>query len=414
MIFTKIYSLFYPDPLNEIAPNISQINAAACQSENFSVSFSNISYVNPYTSPKVTYGTITSYQYSLPIGWSINGGTAATSTTDYKTGTNSATITSDLTHGHNGVIGIRAINSCSGSLAYGTWKYIPISRPKPAVTFSATSPVCTSATFSVSNVPGWVTGYQWAATNSSIISFSAPTSSSTGVSFSSDGQTPISLTLSNSSCSVVFNSAEILGGAPQLVLGKPTFTAGLMLYDGTPASLNEVCLGVENYLPFYTHGHTYNTFPSWNYVSHGGSPQPSWNGGDSSDIYVYFWRTQQTSLVLLISATNSCGTAIDTFGFTPVSCARVMGSNKYTISSNPTQGQIVVSPKDMADQTTKTSKDGGITRLAVYDLQNSLRLTKRYNNVKQAALNIGILPPSTYVIIISSGKESESQQVILR
>jgi len=66
--FSKIKSLFYSDALNDISPNISSISASQCQSQNISISFSNISYVNPYTSPKLTYGTITSYQYSLPTG----------------------------------------------------------------------------------------------------------------------------------------------------------------------------------------------------------------------------------------------------------------------------------------------------------------------------------------------------------
>jgi FlaG/FlaF family flagellin (archaellin) len=415
--FPKIYSLFFSDQLNDISPNTSLINAASCQSENFSVSFSAIPYVNPFTSPKLTYGTITSYQYSLPIGWSLNGGTAATSTTDYKTGGNSVTITSDLTHGNNGVIGIRAINNCSGSLIKGAWKYIPIKRDKPNVSFTYVNPLCSSSTFQVSGVPGWVTNYQWTATASTMVNFSSATSSSTGVSFNYDGQTPISLTLSNSSCSIEYTSADILNGAPKLVLGKPTLSTNLQLYSGS-GTLNEVCLDVENYLPFYTNGLPYNTAnstPTWSYVSHTGSPQPSWNGGDSTQLYVYFWRTQQTSLVLQIDATNNCGTTTAQFGFTPISCgARMMASYNYSISPNPTMGNIIVSPKNNSDPISKKTKDAGIVRLSIYDLQNTLRLTKKYDSVKQASLNIGNLPAGTYVLVINNGTGTESHQVILR
>lgn len=412
--FTKIKSLFYYDALNEISPNISSISLSQCELQNFSISFSNISYVNPYTSPKLTYGTITNYQYSLPTGWSLSGGSTSSGPTDYKTGGNSVTVVSDDTHGDGGYVGIRAINACSGSLTYGNWKYIPISRVKPNVTFSATSPVCSSATFSVSNVPSWVTGYQWAATASTMVNFSSATSSSTGVSFNYDGQTPISLTLSKGSCSVEYTSANILNGAPKLVLGKPTLSSNLQLYTGA-GSLNEVCLNVENYLPFYTNGLPYNTansIPTWSYVSHTGSPQPSWNGGDSTDLYIYFWRTQQTSLVLQIDATNNCGTTTAQFGFTPISCGfRMMTSYSYIISPNPTKGSIIVAPKNNSDP---NSKDVGIIMLSVYDLQNNLRLTKKYDSVKQATLNIGNLPAGTYVLVVKNSTGTESQQVILR
>jgi hypothetical protein len=92
----------------------------------------------------------------------------------------------------------------------------------------------------------------------------------------------------------------------------------------------------------------------------------------------------------------------------------MMASNNYTISPNPTKGIIVVAPKNQRDPAVKKSTDVGISRLSVYDLQNTLRLTKKYDNVKQATLNLGNLPPGTYVVVISDGTGTESQQVILR
>jgi hypothetical protein len=56
----------------------------------------------------------------------------------------------------------------------------------------------------------------------------------------------------------------------------------------------------------------------------------------------------------------------------------------------------------------------GITMVLIYDLQNTLRITKKYENAKQATLSLGSLPPGTYVVKVSDGLGTESQQIIMQ
>lgn len=398
-----------------VSPNVSTIYVDSCSVSTFTVSFANLPWKN-YTT-NATFGSITDYGYSVPQGWKVNG-SISSGPTDIKYASNSVTIEPDMTH--DGSIVIAPVNLCAANLGLGqNVKNIPIVRRRPGLTFQSVQYLCSSASFQANNVPNWVTSYQWYADPSNILTFSNSTSNPTTVSKNYGGQGQVGLLISGPSCPYTFfyNNKEITN-APKITVGQPTLTSGLMLYDGTPGSLNEVCLGVENYLPFYTNGLPYNTAnstPTWSYVSHTGSPQPSWNGGDSTQLYVYFWRTQQTSLVLQIDATNDCGTTTAQFGFTPISCgALIMASYNYSISPNPTKGNIIVTTKNNSAPTAKKPKDAGITRLSIYDLQNTLRLTKKYDSVNQAALNIGNLPAGTYVLVISNGTGTESQQVILR
>jgi hypothetical protein len=269
----------------------------SCATSTTSVSFTNLQWKNATTN--TSFGTITEYEYSVPAGWKVNGSTS-TGPTDLKVDDNTVSIEADILE--NGQILVRPANKCaSGLTSGGNWAVINIVRKKPALTFTSATAICTNASFEAGNLPSWVTTFAWSADPSSLFNFALSTSNPTTVSRNFSGQGKVGLLISGAGCPVSFfyNNQEITG-APKLAGGPPTFTTDLMLYDGTSGSLNEVCLDVENYIPFFTHGHTYNTFPSWSYVSQVGSPQPSWNGGDSSDIYVYFFRSQQISLVLSV------------------------------------------------------------------------------------------------------------------
>lgn len=413
--FKKIRSLYIGDPLSAITPNISSITATPCTSQNFSISFSNVPYVNVSESPKITFGSISGYQYSLPAGWSLNGGTAVSGTTDYRTGTNTATITSDLSNGDNGVVAIRAINNCSSSLNYGPWVTIPISRPKPPLTFNITNPICTSASFQANSVPSWVTNVLWSVTPSVAFSISNQNINPTTISVPS-GSTygQIQFTISASGCSLSFNynTHDILQTRDTLFGGTPSVISSLSLYTGS-GSENGVCQFQENYIPCVTIGQS--SYPTWSLVSYSGSPQPSWNGTDQ-DIYVYFYNSHQNSLVLQLDATNTCGTTSYQFGFVPVTCAMSIMSSKYNISPNPTTGIIRIIPKETASSggTGKSAPELAISKVEVYDLGNTRRLSTSFDYVMSASVNLRSLPPGTYVVIITNRIGTESQQVILK
>lgn len=411
--FKKIRSLLVYESHSVPSPVLSSINALPCQIQNFSISFNKVTYVNTSETPVLTFGTIDNYEYSLPAGWSINGGTPVTGPTDYRIAGNNVIITSDDHNGITGYVGIRAVNNCSGNLVTGTPMLIPVVRAKPPLTFSASSIVCSSATFTAISVPSWVTNFNWQLTNPAF-TFSSPTTNPTTITNSSSAEGEISLTISNSTCPLTFtyNTSEIIGQS-KLVGGTPVVATGLQIYF-SPGDENEVCRYTENYIPV-TSG--FNSNVNWSYVSHSGNPQPSWNG-TSSDIYVYFFRTQQTSLVLQLDATNSCGTTSYQFGFKPIDCPSFFATanTSYTISPNPSIGQIFITKKStQATEKQKTAEtDFNITRISIYDLQNNLRFTQKYDKVSSALINLKNLKSGNYFVTIVSGKYTETQQIILQ
>ena len=163
--FKKIKSLFHADPRISPTPIPASINAERCKSQTWTISFPNTQYINPFlpATDQVKYGAITQYEYSLPQGWSLNGGTPVTGPTDTRVGTNNVIITSDLTNGDGKAIVIKPINSCSPALFKNNYSVINISRPEP--TLSITNDYATickgnSKNYTINGVPLGAT-VQW-------------------------------------------------------------------------------------------------------------------------------------------------------------------------------------------------------------------------------------------------------------
>lgn len=108
--YTKIKS--FQTTVSESIPLLTpnSITANRCQIQNFNISFNNVQFANPWVDPKQVYGTEAGYEYLLPVGWVLNGTTSTGS--NWITGANNVTVTSDLSHGNGENIQIRAVNSC--------------------------------------------------------------------------------------------------------------------------------------------------------------------------------------------------------------------------------------------------------------------------------------------------------------
>ena len=80
--YDEIQSFAIPDvSKSEPKPSPSSIKATRCQSQTFNVSFLNVRTPDDFPTPKLVYGTVTSYQYLLPSGWKLNGGAPSDGTT---------------------------------------------------------------------------------------------------------------------------------------------------------------------------------------------------------------------------------------------------------------------------------------------------------------------------------------------
>ena len=158
MLVANSYSQIYPTPL--------AITSQRCQIQNFNITFPNVQYGNPWEAPPIGYGTITNYEYLLPVGWKLNNGPASNGTA-WQVGNNSATVTSDLLNGGSGTnIRIRPINTACG-IGLSAWQEatVSISRPTANLSIIGSNDLCTgSNNYTVNGLPTGAT-VTWTATN---------------------------------------------------------------------------------------------------------------------------------------------------------------------------------------------------------------------------------------------------------
>lgn len=247
--FKKIKSLYYDNTPSQscprIQPNSGLITVALCQTANIPISFNNVKWWTFGEGVDFCWGTITSYEYQLPSGWSLNGQSSTGS--NWIAGSNNVTITSDLSTG--GVIGIRPGNSCSSGMNNGqTPVQIPINRPSgfavsPAnvsIACGSTAPIAFTVD-NLNNVTG-ISNYTWnlgSASNGWLYNGNpAPQTISTGTT-NTLTLTPIcGVTQSNVSASVTVNgttcnaSASIVTlAAPSMnITGNTSFCSGSSVY----------------------------------------------------------------------------------------------------------------------------------------------------------------------------------------
>ena len=169
--FTKIKSLRFANYSSQIFPVPTGITAERCKVQSFSISFPNVQYGNPFEITQSAYGSITNYQYLLPLGWKLNNTTDSDGVT-WLSGTNSATVTSDLTHGTaaGSGISIRPVNTaCGAGLQPGQEAFVSISRPAPTLTISPNGNqafICSGTkNFTVSGLPIGATVSSWSSSD---------------------------------------------------------------------------------------------------------------------------------------------------------------------------------------------------------------------------------------------------------
>ena len=217
--YDEIQSFAIPDvSKSEPKPSPSSIKATRCQSQTFNVSFLNVSYTDDFPTPKLVYGTVTSYQYLLPSGWKLNGGAPSDGTT-WLSANNNVNIASDLTHGDGQTIQIRGVNSC-GSSIYGPVANISITRPAPALSITSSDgsfALCSgSKTFTVNGAsPG--STYSWSISPASIATIPAnSTTSSVVVTKAGTTSGTVTLTATATDCVGPLSVPQnILVGGPQ-------------------------------------------------------------------------------------------------------------------------------------------------------------------------------------------------------
>lgn len=395
-------------PLTKIAPNTLFIDAPICQVNNIGINFLNVNYYTNFESPSLVFGSVTTYEYLLPSGWSVNGQTS--NGTTWIAGGNNVTVTSDLVNGDQGCVKIRKVNPCGASLKKGEETCISISRPLN-LGISGQASLCSDDTYLITGLPANSSVTSWVSSNPATASVPNP-SAGTSVLLTKVGNGRITLTANVQLCDGSQRSVikEIQVGAA--AFGNYTFRSN--------SSTGTVALGQSNshlipknqqmcFTPTIANQDLTN--PVWTYTS-GTYPYFTTNG-----MALNFCLTAPStgyasnSTTFTFTASNSCGSFSTPYTFTVVAQG---WSFRFATYPNPSKGDIMLSLLDAEDYLKSLNVNEPI--IIEVMAMNSGRMMKQYRNVivkKQFKLNLSDLSTGVYLIRVRIKDQVQTQQITI-
>ncbi|MDZ4807326.1 MAG: T9SS type A sorting domain-containing protein [Bacteroidota bacterium] len=392
--FKKIKSLVYSTPCAQVS-NQATITVPRCQIVNIPISFTNVQWGTAFESPQLCFGSITNYEYQLPVGWSI--GTSVSTGSNWIAGSNSVTVTSDLSNGLNGVILVRPRNTCGTSLQNGQITgQIPISRPAPTTITGGAAVLCSgTSTYTLNLIPAGAS-VSWSLSNTTVASIPNPsTGNSVVVTRIGSGSGNTILTSTVSDCSgtyppINFTIAVGTPGTASLQVNESAFdfcNTGYMQFDAS----------LENPSP--------STSLQWSVSGSGARIKFSATGYTP----VLDIKTSGTFEIFGV-LTNSCGTSNYSSGILNSAdfWSSYCGSYRFSVSPNPVKGNMNV----IFDKPTKTNEN--ITmRLYSVNSSSTVKQWTLKGGQNQFNLNIADLKAGQYILEVVIGKSKTSRQLII-
>lgn len=448
-VFKKIKSLLYKNTAytkNIINPTIPSITSPRCQITNHTISFDNIEFFTEFEIPTLpTFGSVTSYQYLLPVGWKLNNGGASDGVT-WINGTNTAIVTSDQSNGVGGNVQIRGVNPCSPSLEKSAIKSIPINRPSPTLNIVGDNAICTSG-FKTYTVSGLLQGANVTWSLSSTLNASIPNpSNGTSVNVTRVGTSygAVVLTAVVTDCFTTYPAInfEIKLGAPDVLSQTPYWTQnGVTNYLQGCNQIVQDCGYVNpankkvNSIEPNIVSQKYNfcatgyitdvtaTNFSWSKVA-GSGTHISWNGfGGNFNVEVNA-NFKNEWITLRCTSINPCGSAYRDYKFfvnpsNNVNCPYCPGcriaappkqeeTTTMSIFPNPSNGQFNVTLNS-------NNKAAVIKEVRVKNKIGALVYQKKFNsNQKTQPINISNKPLDMYLVEVFDGNTWQTQKFSLQ
>ena len=406
--FSKIKSLLTANSFSQINPTPTSIISTMCQVNNHSISFSNVQYGNPFENPPIGYGTVTNYEYLLPSGW-ILGGTTSTGS-NWISGNNNVTVTSDLGTGDGGLIRIRPVNTaCAAGLVAGQEVVIPISRPV-SLSISGANSFCTgSSTYTLNGLPPSST-VSWSINNPNTAAIPNPsTGTSVSVTKVADGVVTLTATVTLCNSEVRTVSKEIVLGA--YAFGTYQYWSSGPVGNSALGSVNTHFIPPNSTMTFMINlGNTDLTNIQWtNTGGYSVSVVPNGFGGCSFSLPAAPGAYSQRSTFITINASGPCGTVNRTFEF------KVITQGWFRIKANPNPATDIVKVT-ITEEANEVKKLSGISQMTikVTNMMNP-KLSKQWtfrNNQKTVSLNISDLPRGYYIIEVTRGKFRATEKLI--
>ncbi|MDI5895452.1 LamG-like jellyroll fold domain-containing protein [Flavobacterium algoritolerans] len=238
----------------------------------------------------IAVANATTYNWTVPTGWSITAGT----------GTNSITVTSGST-GQNGTISVTATNSCGTSSASSLGVTVSPATPVTPGLIAGTPTVCPAIiglTYSITAVTN-ATSYTWTVPTGWSITAGTGTNSITVTSGNTGQNGTISVTATNS-CGT-----------------SSVRTLAVTVSPATPATPGAIS-GTVTQCPALT-GQTYSIAAVANASSYTWTVPTGWTitGGTGTNSITVTSGTAGQNGTISVTATNSCGTSLaNTLGVT--------------------------------------------------------------------------------------------------
>lgn len=172
--FKRIKSLYYTIGCSGAA-NQPAVTVPRCQIVSIPLSIPPVRWGTSFETPELCFGTITNFEYQLPVGWSLAG--QVSTGANWLAGGNNVTVTSDISNGVNGAILVRPRNICGSGLQNNQVPaQIPISRPAPPLLLTSTAEqICNvgeNTSFTVSGLPAGAT-VNWTISDPTVASLSS-------------------------------------------------------------------------------------------------------------------------------------------------------------------------------------------------------------------------------------------------
>ncbi|HYF31079.1 MAG TPA: hypothetical protein VD993_08170 [Chitinophagaceae bacterium] len=380
--FMRIKSLYPQNNTSTIQPNPASLNPNACEEVPYTITFTNVKYVNVYEAPPLQFGTVTNYEYLLPAGW--KRGTDVSDGVTWMADDNSVSITSDKVTG--GFLQIRPVNTaCGAGLEKGPITSIPISRPGPPLSMSGTTPLCypNDYTYSVSGIPingsiSWAPHSYYSITGSGSSVTISPTSSANGLA-------TISAEVSITGCSLTFPVSK------NVSFGTPYIGFSINAYPGPEPCCYEVG-AINTFQAVQSSGHGSFTHYEWGYRFQGNEViDPSLT---SSTFPFIPW--DPGTYVIFVKAVNQCG--VSTLESTRTvevysSCGGGCGARYLvTLLPNPAKGFIQLRVTENAKPIKPSDKKADIV-IELYENTTFNKVKVWKFNSRQAKYGLDVRSP---------------------
>lgn len=409
--FKRVKSFFYGTSCTPIQPNVGQIYSPRCEITNTAISFNNVQWSTSFENPALCFGSVTSYEYLLPNGWSIGSNTS--NGNNWISDSNSVTVTSDSSNGAiNGVVYVRPVNSCATGLRNGQSQVvqIPISRPAPTLSIPETDvEICNSSkNYTISGLPTGATT-TWSITNNyGVAGISSATNTSVQVDKINSGNGYETLTATVKHCSFTYPKTK------NIQFGLPTATFDIFTY----VPLNSECFETDAFYIFRpTLINSYDIYPTnyqWSYRINGTTTETIISSTGEDGAFMF----PNTGIYdILVRPVNSCGV-----GNTPsvktitVQMSPACGGMSFRLSAspNPTTDYLNVAIDNEFSEHIKLNKVEKIS-YRLYDV-NRATIIKQWifnNTTNKQQLNVSDIKRGHYILVAQKGKYQRSIGVII-